>query len=240
MRKLLTLSFLLILSSLAFAQTLTPAEQAAVDAVFTQYAKSGSPGCALGVYRHGAVAYAKGYGLASLENEVPITPRTVFDIGSTSKQFTAFAILLLEQQGKLSLDDDVRKFLPELPDYGKPITLRHLITHTSGLRDYTALFVMAGKAEQDLTTDQDALDLIARQKRLNFAPGEEWDYSNTGFFLLSQVVKRASGKSIFDFSQENISSRWAWAARKFSTGMGWSSRTGPPATPTTTTSGRLR
>ncbi len=205
MRKLPILScVLLVLVSLAAGQTLTPAEQTSVDAVFAQYAKPASPGCALGVYRNGAMAYAKGYGFANLENEVPITPRTVFDIGSTSKQFTAFAILLLEQQGKLSLDDDVRKFLPELPDYGKTITLRHLITHTSGLRDYTALFVMAGQAEQNLTTDQDALDLITRQKRLNFAPGEEWDYSNSGFFLLSQVVKRASGKSIRDFSQENI------------------------------------
>ncbi len=158
----------------------------------------------MGVYRNGAIAYSKGYGFANLENEVPITPRTVFDIGSTSKQFTAFATLLLEKQGKLSLDDDVRKFLPELPDYGQRITLRHLITHTSGMRDYTALFELAGVPEQNLTTDQDALDLIARQKRLNFAPGEEWDYSNTGFFLLSQVVKRASGKSIRDFSQENM------------------------------------
>ncbi len=204
MRKLLTLSSLIVLSWLAVAQTLAPAERAGVDAVFAQYTKAGSPGCALGIFRNGAILAAKGYGLASLENEVPITPQTVFDIGSTSKQFTAFAILLLAQQGKLSLDDNVRKFLPELPDYGKPITLRHLITHTSGLRDYTALFAMAGVPEQNLTSDQDALALIARQTRLNFAPGEEWDYSNTGFFLLSQVVKRASGKSIREFSQENI------------------------------------
>jgi CubicO group peptidase (beta-lactamase class C family) len=189
---------------MAAAQSLTPAQQSAVDAVFAQYTKRGSPGCAVGIYRDGAVVYSKGYGLAALENEVPISAGTVFDIGSTSKQFTAFSILLLEQQGKLSLDDDVRKYIPELPDYGRTITLRHMLSHTSGLRDYAGLFEFAGIPEQDLTTDQDALDLIVRQKRLNFMPGEEWGYSNSGFFLLSQVVKRVSGKSIRDFAQENI------------------------------------
>jgi CubicO group peptidase (beta-lactamase class C family) len=183
---------------------LTSAERAKVDEVFGRYVKADSPGCALGVYRNGTMAYGHGYGMASLELGVLITPQTVFDIGSTSKQFTAFAILLLEQQGKLSLDDDVRKFIPELPDYGKTITLRHLMTHTSGIRDYNALFELAGVPSQNLTTDQDALDLLVRQKALNFPPGEEWDYSNSGFFLLSQVVKRASGKSLRDFSQENI------------------------------------
>ncbi len=205
MRKLLVVVALWLgFSALALPQTLSPADQSAVDSIFGRFMKGGLPGCALGVYRNGSIAYSKGYGLASLELEVPITPRTVFDIGSTSKQFTAFAILLLEQQHKLSLDDDVRKFIPELPDYGRSITLRHLITHTSGLRDYTALFEFAGVLEQDLTTDQDALDLIVRQKRTNFAPGSEWDYSNTGFFLLAQVVKRASGKSMREFAQENL------------------------------------
>ncbi len=203
MRKLIVLSLLLAAPAIV-AQSLTPVQKAAVDIVFADFAKPGSPGCALGIYRQGRITYEKGYGLASLEQQVSISPQTVFDIGSTSKQFTAFAILLLEKQGKLSLDDDVRKFLPELPDYGKTITLRHLLTHTSGLRDYTALFDLAGVPSQNLTTDQDALDLLVRQKHLNFMPGEEWDYSNSGFFLLSQVVKRVSGKSIRDFSQENI------------------------------------
>ena len=202
MRRIILLAF--ACSVAAPAQSLAPGQQTAVDAVFAQYAKPGSPGCALGVYRDGAIAYSKGYGLASLENQVPISANTVFDIGSTSKQFTAFSILLLEQQGKLSLDDDVRKYIPELPDYGKTITLRHLLTHTSGLRDYAVLFDLAGVPEQDLTADQDAVDLIVRQRRLNFMPGDEWDYSNSGFFLLSQVVKRVSGKSIRDFAQENI------------------------------------
>ncbi len=200
----ITLCVLPLLCTLSLAQSLAPAERAKVDEIFSQYAKSESPGCALGIYRNGAMAYAQGYGMASLELEVPITSQTVFDIGSTSKQFTAFAVLLLQQQGKLSLDDDVRKFIPELPAYGHPITLRHLLTHTSGLRDYTALFDLAGVPEQNLTTDQEALDLLVRQKALNFDPGEEWDYSNSGFFILSQVVKRVTGQSLRDFAQDNI------------------------------------
>jgi CubicO group peptidase (beta-lactamase class C family) len=204
MLKILALCSDLLLCAFLHAQTLTAAEITKIDQVFADYAKPGSPGCSLAVYRTGAIAYAQGYGTASLELGVPITGQTVFDIGSTSKQFTAFSILLLQQQGKLSVDDDVRKFIPEIRDYGKRITLHHLMTHTSGMRDYTGLFDLAGVPEQNLTNDQDALDLIVRQKALNFAPGEEWDYSNTGFFLLSQVIKRVSGKSLRDFDQENI------------------------------------
>jgi len=204
MPKILALCSVLLLCAFVSSQTLPPAEITEIDQVFADYSKPDSAGCSLAVYRNGAIAYAHGYGMASLELGVPITPQTVFDIGSTSKQFTAFSILLLQQQGKLSLDDDIRKFLPEIPDYGKRITLRHLMTHTSGMRDYAGLFDLAGVAEQNVTSDQDALDLIVRQKALNFAPGEEWDYSNTGFFLLSQVVKRVTGKTLRDFAQENI------------------------------------
>jgi len=205
MRCVITATFVvLLLCVFSVAQILTPAEISKVDEIFKDYARVDSPGCALGVYRDGAIAYAQGYGMASLELGVPITPQTVFDIGSTSKQFTAFSILLLQQQGKLSLDDDIRKFIPEIPDYGKRITLHHLMTHTSGLRDYAGLFDLAGVPEQNLTNDQDAIDLIIRQKALNFKPGAEWDYSNTGFFLLSQVVKRVTGKTLRDFDQENI------------------------------------
>jgi CubicO group peptidase (beta-lactamase class C family) len=201
---ILVICSFLLLCELVSAQTLTPTEISKIDEVFSDYAKPDSPGCALGIYRNGSIAYAHGYGMASLELGVPITPQTVFDIGSTSKQFTAFSILLLQQQAKLSVDDDIRKFLPEIPDYGKRITLHHLMTHTSGMRDYAGLFDLAGVPEQNLTNDQDAVDLIVRQKALNFMPGDEWDYSNTGFFLLSQVVKRVTGKTLRDFDQENI------------------------------------
>jgi CubicO group peptidase (beta-lactamase class C family) len=177
---------------------------AAVDEVFTDLTKAGSPGCALGVYRDGKMVYSKGYGLANLEENVPITPQSVFDIGSTSKQFTATSILLLEKQGKLSINDDVRKYIPELPDYGQKITILHLLNHTSGLRDYLTLMELAGINTDSVTTDEDALQIILRQKALNFAPGSNYLYSNTGFFLLSVIVKRVSGKTLREFAAENI------------------------------------
>src|SRR5712691_744268 len=177
---------------------------AAVDEVFSDLAKPGSPGCALGVYRDGKIIYAKGYGLANIEENVPVTPQSVFDIGSTSKQFTAASVLLLEKEGKLSLNDDVRKYIPELSDYGQKVTILHLLNHTSGLRDYLTLMDLAGIHIDGVTTDEDALRIISRQKALNFAPGSDWLYSNTGFFLLSVIVKRVSGKTLREFAAENI------------------------------------
>ena len=175
-----------------------------VDRIFAQWDRTDSPGCALGVYRNGRVDYSRGYGMANLELGVSVSPQSVFDIGSTSKQFTAMSIMLLARDGKLSLDDDIRKYVPELPDYGKTITIRHILTHTSGIRDYLTLWALAGVDDADLTTDQDALDLIARQRELNFAPGDHWLYSNSGFFLASVIVKRVSGKTLAQFAQDRI------------------------------------
>jgi CubicO group peptidase (beta-lactamase class C family) len=134
---------------------------------------------------------------------VAISPQTIFDIGRP-KQFTAASILLLEKQGKLSVNDDIRKYLPEIPDYGHKITILHLLNHTSGLRDYLTLFILGGVNIDNVTTDEDALAVVARQKALNFVPGSEWLYSNTGFFLLSMIVKRSSGKTLREFATENI------------------------------------
>ncbi|MDQ3010326.1 MAG: serine hydrolase [Acidobacteriota bacterium] len=177
---------------------------AKVEAVFAQYDKPNSPGCALGVIKDGKLVYSRGYGAANLEHNIANSPKLIYDIGSTSKQFTAASILLLAQAGKLSLDDDVRKFIPELPIYQKPVLIRHLLRHTSGLRDYLQLFSLSGFSFDDTTTEADALKLIVKQKALNFAPGDEWLYSNSGYFLLSIIVKRASGKSLPEFSKENI------------------------------------
>jgi len=182
----------------------TAGPEARVDEIFSRFAASPAPGCALAIAQNGRIAYERGYGRASLELDVPITPKTVFDIGSTSKQFTAFSLLLLERDGKLSLDDDIRRFLPEVPDYGQRITIRHLLTHTSGLRDYTDLLEFDGHDTADFTDDRDALDLIARQRGVNFSPGQEWRYSNTGFFLASIIVKRASGQSLASFAHDRI------------------------------------
>jgi len=179
-------------------------EAAKVDVVFANYDKPDSPGCALGVIKDGKLIYSRGYGMANLEHNIANSPKLVYDIGSTSKQFTAASILLLAQSGKLSLDDDVRKFIPELPVYQKPILIHHLLHHTSGLRDYLTLFNLAGVNRDDTTTEADALKIIARQKALNFTPGDEWLYSNSGYFLLSIIVMRASGKSLAEFAKENI------------------------------------
>jgi len=179
-------------------------DTAAVDQVFAAYDRTDSPGCALGVYRDGRIAYERGYGMANLDLGVPITANTFFDIGSTSKQFTAASIALLVGDGKVSFSDDVRKYVPEVPDYGTPITIENLVRHTSGLRDYNGLLFLAGHREEDYTTDADALDILGRQRALNFAPGSRWDYSNTGFFLLGVIVERVTGKTLGQFAQERI------------------------------------
>src|ERR1700757_4949912 len=198
------LAVLVVSSVAASAANAQDKKRQEVDGVFADVSKPGSPGCALAVARDGRIIYEKGYGLANIEENVAITPRTVFDIGSTSKQFTAASILLLEKQGKLSIQDDIHKYLPEIPDYGHTITIRHLLNHTSGLRDYLTLFELAGVNTDSVTTDDDALAIIARQKALNFDPGSDWLYSNSGFFLLSVIVKRVSGKTLRQFATENI------------------------------------
>ena len=208
MRFMAGVSWLLILS-LGYSQIVSAQGNpdkipAAVDEIFADLAKPGSPGCSVAIARDGKLLYAKGYGLANIEQNVALTPESVFDIGSTSKQFSAASILLLEKQGKLSVNDDVRKYIPELPDYGKKITILNLLNHTSGLRDYLVLFELAGVNTDSVTTDEEALALIARQKALNFDPGTEWLYSNSGYFLLSVIVKRASGQSLREFAAENI------------------------------------
>lgn len=175
-----------------------------VDALFDSWVAPGSPGAALAVIENGKIIYEKGYGLATLEHEVPITPQSVFYIGSTSKQFVAAAVLLLEQDGKLSLDDDLRRWVPEIPDYGTLITLRHLIHHTSGIRDYLGLMDLAGLELGHFHSDEGVIELLARQKALNFQPGDQYLYSNSGYFLLGVVVRRASGKSLREFAQERI------------------------------------
>ena len=175
-----------------------------VDEVFAQWDKRDSPGCALAVIKDGHLLFKRGYGMANLEHDIPITTTSVMDVASVSKQFTAMCILLLAEQGKVSLDDDIRKYLPEMHRYESPITIRHLIHHTSGLREYMTLMRMTGMREDDFYTEAEALDLLARQKQLNFKPGDQYLYSNSGYFLLGQIVKRASGKTLREFADQHI------------------------------------
>lgn len=175
-----------------------------VDQLFTPWDRDDEPGAAIAVARNGEILYKNGYGLANLEYDIPITPRTIFHVASVSKQFTAFAITTLAERGELSLDDDIRKYLPEVPDFGHEITIRHLVHHVSGLRDQWALLGMAGWRLDDVITTDHILGLVARQEELNFEPGSEYLYSNTGYTLLAEIVARVSGQSFPDWTEENI------------------------------------
>lgn len=174
-----------------------------VDEICARWDKPTSPGMVLAVIRDGAIVYQRGYGMANLELDVPLSLDSVFCVGSTSKQFTAASIAILARQGKISLDDDVRKLIPELPDYGKPITIRHLMHHTSGLRDYGSLMIIAGKGEHEFTLDE-VMRIIVRQTELNAPPGQEFSYTNSGYTLMAEIVKRASKKSLRRFADEHI------------------------------------
>jgi len=176
----------------------------AVDAVFAQYNRPDSPGCALGVYQNGAIAYERGYGMASLEHDAPITPKSVFYVGSVSKQFTAMAAALAIQQGKLAYEDSIRTYLPELPPYAEAIKVRHLLHHTSGLRDYNTLLSIAGRRDEDAWDNRVVLQMTARQTQLNFTPGDEYLYSNTGYTLLATIVERATGTRFAQFARDQI------------------------------------
>ncbi|HJU42141.1 MAG TPA: serine hydrolase domain-containing protein [Vicinamibacterales bacterium] len=190
---------------LSLAQAPPPDRAARVDEVFKEFAVAGSPGCTVAVYQDGKAVLSRAYGMANLDHDVRLTPSSVFHVASVSKQFTAAAILLLAQDGKLTLDDDIRKHLPELPDFGKTITIRHLIHHTSGIRDQWSLLGLAGwRYSRDLITDDDVLSLLSRQKELNFTPGERHLYSNSGYTLLAVIVNRVSGKSFREFTDERI------------------------------------
>jgi CubicO group peptidase (beta-lactamase class C family) len=199
-----------LLASLALAtaaQATDPdgnAVERQVDTLFAPWTRPGTPGAVVEIIHDGKVVLSKGYGLADVEHDVPMTPATVMIAGSMSKQFTAFAIQLLAQDGKLTLDDDIRAWMPEVPDFGKRITIRHLLHHTSGLRDYFLLLAIAGAHGDDVVTQEDALALVARQHALNFAPGAELTYSNTGYLLLGVIVERVSGKPLADFARERI------------------------------------
>jgi CubicO group peptidase (beta-lactamase class C family) len=175
-----------------------------VDSLMATYDRAGSPGAAVLVFRGDEQMFARGYGHATLEYDAPITPRTPFHVASVSKQFTAFAIASLAAQGRLSLDDDVRRHLPELPDFGQRITLRHLLHHTSGLRDQWALWQLAGGRMDDVIRQDDLLRLVTRQRELNFAPGDAETYSNTRYMLLAEVVRRVTGQEFGRWMKANV------------------------------------
>lgn len=174
---------------------------ARVDAVFADYASADGPGCSVGVVRDGRLIHAAGYGTANLDHGIPNGPATIYRIASVSKQFTAGAVALLALRGEVDLDAPVQRYIPEFPDYADPPTVRHLIHHTSGVRDYLGLFTLAGNRSEDFITNQDILDAIHRQRELNFPPGSEYLYSNSGYVLLAEIVAEVSGQSLRAFAK---------------------------------------
>ena len=175
-----------------------------VDQLFAEWDKPDSPGAALAVVKDDEIVYKRGYGVANLEYDIPITPTTIFDIASVSKQFAAFAIATLAHDGKLSLDDDIRMHLSDLPDFGNTITIRHLLHHTSGLRDWVQSLVIAGVGMEDVISFKHILKMARHQKVLNFEPGAAFLYSNTGYNLLAEIVERVTGDSFREWTDAHI------------------------------------
>lgn len=176
----------------------------AIDSVFIEWADKESPGAALGIIQNGNLIYAKGYGMANLEYDLPITANSVFRIASTSKQFTAACIILLAEHGKLKLSDPLSKFFPDFPDYASKITIRQLLNHTSGIRDYLMVTYLKGFRDDDFYTDKEVMKWLIAQEDLNFEPGSEHLYSNSGYWLLGQIVNQVADKSMADFAREEI------------------------------------
>src|SRR6516165_12182097 len=200
-----TLALTICIAGALHAQ-MAESKQAQADRVFSAF-NNHTPGCAVGVAYHGEVVLRAGYGMADLERNVPITTDTVFESGSVAKQFTAAALLLLAQRGKISLDDPVRKYLPEIPDYGTPLTIRHVMSHLSGLREWRLVAAFSGIGEgSHVLSNQDLLRLAAKQRGLNFTPGTAYSYTNTGFNIATILIERAlaNGRTFQEFTREAI------------------------------------
>jgi len=175
-----------------------------VDAIFSEWNNETTPGCGLGIIQDGKLIYGRGYGLANLEYGIPNSKESVFRIASTSKQFTAACIILLAEQGSISLEDKLSSFFPDFPSYADTITVQHLLNHTSGIRDYLQLSYLKGIGEDDYYQDSDIMSWLINQRELNFSPGEEHLYSNSGYWLLGQIVNKVSGMNMAQYAQQKI------------------------------------
>lgn len=177
----------------------------AIDGVFAEYDRTSGPGCAVGVAEAGRLVFARGYGIGQMDHRIPLGGESVFYLASVSKQFAAAAIVIAEHEGHLSMDDPVSAHIPEFPTYAQgAVTIRHLVHHTSGVRDYLTLMRLAGTPYENILSDEDMLGLITRQRELNFVPGTEHLYSNSGYVLIAEIVKRATGRSLRAYADEKI------------------------------------
>jgi CubicO group peptidase (beta-lactamase class C family) len=196
------LLFLFSFTVCSFGQTIK--ESQAIDSIFTEWNKADVPGCALGIIKDHELIYAKGYGLANMEYNIPNSTSSVFRIGSTSKQFTAACIVLLAEKGKLNLNDNLKSLFPDFPEYAEKITIRHLLNHTSGIRDYLGISYLKGLGDNDFYTDDNVMQWLINQSDLNFAPGKEYLYSNSGYWLLGQIVNKVTGMDMTEFAKKAI------------------------------------
>lgn len=179
-------------------------QQTSIDNIFSRWNAKGAPGGTVGIIKDGELIFTKGYGMANLDYNIPNNPKTIFKIASTSKQFTAASIILLSEQGKLSLEDTLKKFFPNFPDYSNEVTIQHLLNHTSGVRDYFILARLSGFTVNDYYTNEIIEKLLTNQQELNFTPGDEYLYSNSGYWLLGQIVEKVSGITLAEFAKKNI------------------------------------
>lgn len=195
---------ILLIPAISYSQIIPDSLEIKVDAIFQEYNNSATPGCAVAIISNGKAILKKGYGMANMEHDIPISPTTVFDIASVSKQFTGFAISSLIQEGKISDQDDIRKYLPIVPDFGQTITINHLLHHTSGLRDWPEALGVAGWRPDDVWSFDDILRMIQHQKELDFEPGTRFSYSNTGYNLLAAIVEKVSGLTLSEWMHKNV------------------------------------
>jgi CubicO group peptidase (beta-lactamase class C family) len=202
----MTYKTLAVLASFLLYINLTSAQsnQLQIDSMFSDWNKTNTPGCAVGIVRNDTLIFSKGYGMANIENQIPITPKSIFTMCSVSKQFTAYCILLLEKQGSLKLNEDVHLYLPWVPEFGKKITIHNLLNHTSGIREYMELLNITGVGVDGMMTQDLAISIIKKQRTLNFNPGERYSYSNSNYILLAEIVKKVSGMSFNAFADSAI------------------------------------
>ncbi len=204
-KKIFALFFVILITlSKTFSQTIADSTIRKIDSLFKKWDNATGPGCSIGIIMNDSLVFAKGYGLANLEYGIPNNPQTIFHMASVSKQFTAYSIILLAQQGKLSLDDDIHKYLPWFPDLKEKITIRNLLNHTSGIRDQWQLLAISGTRLDDVITQEHIVKILSKQQALNFKPGSAYEYSNSGFTMLAEIVKSVSGLSLRKFTDSAI------------------------------------
>ena len=194
----------IVIGSVVSGQTLPDTMTRKIDSLFLKWNTGNSPGCTIGIIRNDSLIYARGYGMANLEYGIPNEPGTLFHMASISKQFAGWSMMLLASQGKIRLDDDVRKYLPWFPDLKHKITIQHLLNHTSGLRDQWQLLAISGTRLDDVIKQEQVVKILSQQRALNFNPGEQYSYSNSGFTMLAEIVKAVTGQTLRQFTDSAV------------------------------------